>query len=116
MKNHLPGHSDGCWRLPSHFTCAHRRIEQLQAIVNKLPKCWRLDESGKPVRDVPVVPGMVLLFRNDAGRIVREVAIHFLTGTCDDILTWCGWVSLTRCAITSEALKAVEAAGEEVGS
>jgi hypothetical protein len=34
------------------------KVVQLQAIVDKLPKCWRLNESGKRVQDVPVVPGM----------------------------------------------------------
>lgn len=33
-------------------------VGRLQAIVDRLQKCWRLDESGKLVRDVPLVPGM----------------------------------------------------------
>ena len=33
-------------------------IKRLQVIVDKLPKCWRLDDDGKLVQDVPVVPGM----------------------------------------------------------
>lgn len=32
--------------------------ERLQSIVGKLPKCWRLDASGKLVQDVPIVPPM----------------------------------------------------------
>uniref|UniRef100_A0A6M3LMU2 Uncharacterized protein n=1 Tax=viral metagenome TaxID=1070528 RepID=A0A6M3LMU2_9ZZZZ len=32
-------------------------VERLRAIVDKLPKCWRLDESGRPVQDCPVILG-----------------------------------------------------------
>lgn len=35
-----------------------REIERLKALVDKLPKCWRLNEAGELVKDVPVVPGM----------------------------------------------------------
>ncbi len=35
------------------------RAELLQAIVNTLPKCWRLVD-GEPVQDCPVVLGMVV--------------------------------------------------------
>ena len=34
------------------------KLVEFEAIVDKLPKCWRVDESGKSVKDVPVVPGM----------------------------------------------------------
>lgn len=40
------------------------KLPKLEAIVAKLPKCWRLDESGKPVQDVPVVPG-IRVWRNE---------------------------------------------------
>ena len=33
-------------------------VERLQAIVDKLPKCWRLNDAGELVQDCPVVPGM----------------------------------------------------------
>lgn len=33
-------------------------VSRLRSIVDRLPKCWRLDENGKLVQDVPVVPGM----------------------------------------------------------
>ena len=33
-------------------------VERLNAIVAKLQKCWRLNERGKLVQDVPLVPGM----------------------------------------------------------
>ena len=41
-----------------HYQYYKAEVDRLQAIVDKLPKCWRLDESGKRVQDVPVVPGM----------------------------------------------------------
>ncbi len=40
----------------SHIHERDNRIIELEAIVDRLPKCWRLDESGKRVQDVPVVP------------------------------------------------------------
>ncbi len=39
---------------------AKRREDGLKAIVDKLPKCWRLNDEGEWVRDVPVVPGMIV--------------------------------------------------------
>ncbi len=38
--------------------CMCNKIAELHVIVNKLPKCWRLEEDGKLVQDVPVLPGM----------------------------------------------------------
>jgi hypothetical protein len=32
--------------------------DRLQAVINRLPKCWRLNESGELVQDVPMVPGL----------------------------------------------------------
>jgi len=47
-------------------------VVRLQGIVDKLPKCWRLNKAGKRVRDVPVVPGMtVYIWCGDA--IMRSV-------------------------------------------
>ncbi len=36
--------------------------DELQAIVAKLPKCWRLDEAGKLVQDCVVLPKMILWY------------------------------------------------------
>lgn len=35
-------------------------VRRLEAIIDKLPKCWRLNEAGKLIRDVPVTPGMTV--------------------------------------------------------
>jgi len=43
--------------LRSELVDARAEIEQLRAIVAKLPKCWRLVD-GKRVQDVPVVVEM----------------------------------------------------------
>ncbi len=48
------------WWRPTGCVCTWRDKHglsrcELEAIVDKLPKCWRLDESGKRVQDVPVV-------------------------------------------------------------
>ena len=33
-------------------------ISDLQAVVKQLPKCWRLNDAGERVQDVPVTLGM----------------------------------------------------------
>ena len=50
------------------------RIAELQEIVAKLPKCWRLNEDGELVQDVPVAPGMPL-FVSFAGLVPRLFGI-----------------------------------------
>ena len=54
------------------------KVARLQAIVDKLPKCWRLVE-GKLVQDVPVVPGMVLYRCRRAYRADGEAEWVFLS-------------------------------------
>lgn len=48
-----------------------REIERLREAIEKLPKCWRLDEDGKLVCDVPVVPGMDVVLGNYPPRLVE---------------------------------------------
>ena len=36
------------------------QLATAQATIDKLPKCWRLNEAGELVQDCPVVPGMEL--------------------------------------------------------
>lgn len=45
--------------IESHLDEVMLRNKELQAIVDALPKCWRLVD-GVPVQDVPVVPGMAI--------------------------------------------------------
>jgi len=58
------------------------RIEDLQATIDQLPKCWRLNEVGELVQDVPVTPGMVVSVWYE-GRLftnwVRWVESGFIT-------------------------------------
>ncbi len=56
-------------------------IERLEAIVGKLPKCWRLNGSSKLVRDAPVTLGMAVYFTRTfhrpwprAGEVARGTA------------------------------------------
>ncbi len=35
-----------------------KKIDRLRGIIDKFPKCWRLNEAGKLVQDEPVVAGM----------------------------------------------------------
>ena len=46
--------------LHSEELCPFCEAKRLQGIVDTLPKCWRLNEHGQLVRDVPVVPGMTI--------------------------------------------------------
>ena len=41
---------------------AANEIDRLHGIVNKLPTCWRLNNAGELVQDVPVVPGMAVFW------------------------------------------------------
>jgi hypothetical protein len=33
---------------------------ELRAVIDTLPKCWRLDEKGKLVQDCPLYPGKIV--------------------------------------------------------
>ncbi len=48
---------DNQWESLLNIRC--QQLREANAIVDKLPTCWRLDESGKLVEDVPVVPQMI---------------------------------------------------------
>ena len=50
----------------------------VQATVDQLPKCWRLDDSGKPVRDATVVPQM-RVWRLDWQTTLGETVIEVRT-------------------------------------
>ena len=54
-----------------------RVTERLQAIVDKLPKCWRL-KDGKLVQDVPVVPGMDVWICLGHGHSVQMLVVGVL--------------------------------------
>ncbi len=41
--------------------------EEFQVIIDRLPKCWRLNETGNLVQDVPVVPGMRIWHYSKSG-------------------------------------------------
>ncbi len=55
-------------------------IKSLQAIVDKLPKCWRLNEAGALVQDMPVVIGMEVWVRNKQ-TIIRKRQVFAITST-----------------------------------
>ena len=72
-------------RLRAELATACKKIEQLQEIVDKLPKCWRLVD-GELVQDVPVVPGMAVHYidyRQGGDRVIpRTVQGVDETGWC----------------------------------
>jgi len=71
---------------------AVEEIERLQAVVERLPKIWRLDESGTLVQDCPCVPDMtawVVDQLNDVIAQFRVTAIELL-----DSEEW--WIGLDR--------------------
>ncbi|KKN09852.1 hypothetical protein LCGC14_1042550 [marine sediment metagenome] len=94
------------------------QIEQLQAVVDKLPKCWRLDESGVRVRDVPVAPDQVVYYyRNNM--LVDGVVLSITWGDsfCECLVRNCYGITDVldngNCYSTREA---AEAARKEAGS
>lgn len=66
---------------------------RLQAIVDALPKCWRL-KDGELVQDVPVVPGMRLWWPSLGG--IRSMEVVSLGDLSSD------WPATVRMAATSE--------------
>jgi hypothetical protein len=44
-----------------------KEINRLTEMIDKLPKCWRLDDNGVLVQDVVVMPGMVLWYCGTGG-------------------------------------------------
>jgi hypothetical protein len=44
--------------LREDYATSGLEVDRLRAIVDKVPKCNRLNEQGELVQDVPVVPGM----------------------------------------------------------
>ena len=51
------------------------KIERLLAIVDKMPKCWRLNETGELVQDVPIVPMTIWIrYAGEAG--VQETTVR----------------------------------------
>ena len=65
-------------------------IERLRAIVDKQPKCWRLNEQGELVQDVAIMPGMevyvLLLLPNEQIEIPRDtvVSVQWFGGKSTD--------------------------------
>lgn len=57
------------WQM--HAAQLQKNIDRLQAVVSKLSKCWRLDEHGNLVQDVPVVPDMDVWTVSPDGGVFR---------------------------------------------
>lgn len=88
-------------------SCPFCRVVELEAIVDKLPKCNRLVD-GKLVCDKPVTPGMIVWFESDCGELWSEPALHFVYGTLDSNLTREGWKRLVKCFDSREAAEAAK--------
>lgn len=50
-------------------------IERLRAIIDKLPKCWRLNEQGELVQDESILSGMnvVTICKTNAGGVAKNI-------------------------------------------
>lgn len=87
--------------------------ESLQAVVAALPKCWRLNDAGERVQDVPVVPGMKVFYRHAVrGTIYSDVIADLVPYSTDpESSIWAGGeIGVDQCASTEAAARA---AGEE---
>lgn len=105
------------------FTRRLAKLPGLEAIVDKLPKCWRLDEAGKLRHDVPLIiherPKVIVFaepYPNATSHdwcwlTIRSYDNGYLSGVIHGV-SRTGFF-LSECYNT---LKAAQAAGEEVGS
>lgn len=61
-------------------------LDKQQEVIDKLPKCWRLDDNGELVQDVPVTLGMNI-YVESAGRVVGcgYISMREPDSTCGDI-------------------------------
>jgi len=86
----------------SEHSRSQAKIERLQAIIDKLPKCWRL-QDGKLVQDVPVVPGTDFwkVLGPTGSTWIRKVRVSLTCSTVDAS----GW---NRTCSTREAAEAKE--------
>jgi len=68
------------------------RLRELQAIVDKLPKCGRLSQGGNLVRDKPLVPGMSVLIGDyyDMSGEVDGCRSAIVMSVCEDHC-WLQW-------------------------
>jgi len=104
--------------LDEHGECRYEihqleaEVKRLQAIVAKLPKCWRLVD-GKLVQDVPMTPEMKVFVRYDDD-IVRGPFV--VAGVYSKKVQWVspdsvGYVG-ARFSCCYDTQEAAEAAGE----
>ena len=99
---------DHCGENRGLVTC-QACTDELRAIVDKLPKCWRLNERGELLQDVPVVPGMEVWFwLNDEAILVHQKAVQFVEDNQQSIMTSYGWLNVRHCYSTREAAEAAE--------
>ncbi len=105
----------GCaWDGKRYFCtrCLFNRIDELEAIVEKLPKCWRLNDVGELVQDVPVYPSMDVWFpwSNDG-----FAGPHFTTVLAIDPDSDSCWLDLSsgKIGVSFSSVYATKAAAEQ---
>lgn len=83
--------------------CAHKALVALR---NAIPKCWRLDNDGTLVQDVPIVPGLIVWRRwarqNIQGAVIAVEA---------DVI-WCPGTSYDRTGLSPDQLYITESAAK----
>ena len=95
-----------------------KEFKRLRAIVDKLPKCWRLTVDGKLAQAVPVVPGMtVWITLDDVGLhqvVVSEVGMQGQIQIEDDTDSdGDGWWRVWEASEAYSTREAAEKAAEE---
>jgi len=87
-------------------------IERLQAIVDKLPKCWRLNEQGELVQDEPMCPGMEVWWIFPSRRVIFRRIILAVDNDRAVLQRWRfapnegNFVRSSKCYLTREAAEA----------
>ena len=53
-----------------------KELERFREIVECAPKCWRLNESGELVQDVPALPGMAVYYTSDVTGEICDAGVE----------------------------------------
>jgi len=89
---------------------ACERLSQFRAIVDTLPKCWRLNEKGELVQDSPMYPGKIVYGDHPVHGIIECEVDDTLVAEGEEMID--GWPALDwdECCETLEAAEAVRKA------
>lgn len=84
-------------------------VQRLRMIVRKIPRCWRLNEVGELVRDVPMMLGMKVWYVDCIGNLRFNLVARWSEGERWTLKVRHGWVFVDECYDSREAaIKAID--------